>query len=434
MRYSTPEKILMLLENNPYPHDMRVRAEAETLTEAGYQVSVIAPCGLKQPWHETIDDVHVYRYPIIFSFNNFWGYLWEYSYALIATFFISILVFLRDGFDILHAHNPPDIFVFLALLYRPFGVRFIFDHHDLSPELFRLRFGKKGKQFIQQIIIWLENLSCKVADHVITTNQSYMEVEITRAGIPAEKITIVRNGPDLRRVRSLEPDPGLRKKAEIIIVYLGTIGIQDGLDYLLRAIKHLYDDLGRKNFFLVVIGDGDAAEDLKLLSIELGISDYVTFEGRKSGDDLFHYVSTADICVEPAPSNPLNDRSTMIKLMEYMALAKPIVAFDLPEHHVTAQDSALYAIPNDEMAFARALLKLMDNPKLRTEMGCFGEQRIKTTLSWQFSAPHLLEAYRILQGKTVKPSLSPISDIRDSNNTANFKTKNGQIHKVIENK
>jgi len=393
MKSSTKNRILMLLENNSYPGDIRVRVEAETLQNAGYQVSVISPANGGQSLHETVNGVNIYRYPVIPQFEKALGYLWEYSYAFLATFFLSILVFFRDGFDLLHAHNPPDIFVFIALPYKLFGVRFVFDHHDLSPELFDLRFGKNGQGIIYKILTWFEILSCKAADHIIATNESHKQIEQTRAGIPEERITIVRNGPDLERVRRLAPDPELKKKGKFIIAYVGSIGFQDGVDHFLRTLKHLVFDLHRDDFFSVIIGPGDALESLKQLAKKLEVDPYLSFVGRKSGKQLFHYLSTAHIGVEPAPSNPLNDRSTMIKVMEYMALEIPIVAFDLPENRHTAQSAALFVSPNDEMEFARALVKLMDDENLRNEMGSFGRKRIETQLAWPYSASNLLEVY-----------------------------------------
>ena len=242
----------------------------------------------------------------------------------------------------------------------------------------------------------LEKLSCKVADHVIATNQSYKTMAMERSGVPAEQITIVRNGPDLTRVRLVDPDPALQERANTIIGYVGDMGTHDGVDYLLRAIQHLVIDLGRTDFYCVLIGTGDAWPSLKKISTQLEIEEYVWWTGRVSDNDLVRFLSTADICVDPDPSNPFNDRCTMIKMTEYLALGKPIVAFDLPEHRVTAQEAAVYAEPNDELDFARKLALLMDDPVQRQRLGQVGRERVETTLAWSHQIPHLLAVYEKL--------------------------------------
>jgi glycosyltransferase involved in cell wall biosynthesis len=396
MKASAGSRVLMLLENNPYPQDGRVRREAATLASAGYQVSIISPKRTGQPWRETVNDVSTYRFPAPPEANGFLGYLREYGYAMAATFILSWLVFFREGFDIIHAHNPPDTFVFIAAFYKLLGKRFVFDHHDLSPEMYYARFGGGGNRLVHQVLVWLEKLSCKLADHVIATNQSYRMIEMKRGGVPEERITIVRNGPDLKRVRPVEPDPALRKKGKTIIGYVGVMGFQDGIDYFLRALHHLANDLERTDFFCILIGRGDAWASMRILATQLNLDGYVWFTGRVSDADLIRYLSTADICVDPDPSNDFNDRCTMIKMTEYMALGKPIVAFDLPEHRFTAQDAAVYARPNNELDFARQIARLMDNPEQRQKMGQIGRGRIETELAWIHQEQYLLKAYEAL--------------------------------------
>ena len=331
MNRSAGKRVLMLLENSIFPHDPRVFAEAAALTGAGYQVTVICPAIPGQPLHEVLNAVRVYRFPFRTSGNGFLGYLWEYGYSMAATFILSFIVFARHGFDVVHANNPPDTFVFIAALYKLFGVRFVFDHHDLAPEMYNARFVSRSRRLIYRALVSLEKLSCRLADHVIATNESYKAMEMQRGRVPAERITIVRNGPDLDRVRIVEPDPGLRRRAQTIIGYMGAMGVQDGVDYLLRALRHLIHDLRRKDFFCVLIGPEDPAVGLPALITELGLEEYVWRTGYIPHADLLRYLSTADICVDPDPSNPFNDRCTMTKMMVYMALAKPIVAFDLPD-------------------------------------------------------------------------------------------------------
>ncbi len=387
-------RVLMLLENNPYPKDGRVRREAAALANAGHQVAVICPREDGQPWQEVINSVAVYRFPAPPEASGFLGYLLEYGYATAAIFLLSLYAFLRRGFDVVHTHNPPDTLVFIAGFYKLFGKKFVYDHHDLSPEMYWALFGNKGSPLIHKILLWLEKISCRLADHVIATNGSYKTVEMERDGAPEERITIVRNGPDLNRLREVAIDPTLKQPGKTTICYVGEMGHHDGVDYLLRALKHLVNDLNRPDFFCVLVGDGDAWSGLKSLTETLQLTDYTLFTGRVPHIKVTHYLSAADICVAPEPSNDYNDRSTMIKITEYMALGKPIVAFELPEHRVTAQDAAIYARPNDELDFAQKIALLMDDPECRGRMGKLGKQRIETKLAWPYQAKHLLKVYK----------------------------------------
>lgn len=386
--------VLMLLENNPYPNDRRVLMEAKALVTAGYQVSVICPMGPGQPWREMVEGVKVYRYPAPSYGNSFLAYLWEYSYSMVATFVISLFVFLHDNFHVVHAHNPPDTFFFIAAFYKLLGKRFVFDHHDLAPEMYRARLGGGGHQLVYRALVLLEKLSCRLADHVIATNQSYKTVEMQRGNVPEDRITVVRNGPDLNAVKSTVPDPLLRQKKKTIIVYVGVMGFQDGVDYLLRALHHLVEDVGRTDFFCVLVGTGAAIPHLKMLAERLGLAEYVGFAGWVPHGDVARYICAADICVAPEPSNSYNDRSTTIKMMEYMAFSKPIVAFDLPEHRVTAKNAALYARPNEELHLAQRITLLMDDPKRREKLGRIGKARVEKELAWQYQIRNLLEAYQ----------------------------------------
>jgi glycosyltransferase involved in cell wall biosynthesis len=393
---SSNNRILMLLENLPYPQDVRVRREAMALATAGYRVSVICPRGLGQSKRETIHGVKVYRYSAPASANGLVGYVWEYAYSMVASFALSLLLFFREGFDVIHAHNPPDTFVFIAAFYKVFGKRFIFDHHDLSPEMYRARFAGGGNQFVYRALVLLEKITCRFADHIIATNESYKRVEMERGRVSESRITIVRNGIERDRLRGFEPDAALRRKAKTIIGFVGVMGFQDGVDYLLRALHHLIRDFGRTDFYCVIIGTGDAWPGLQVLARKLGLGEYVWFTGFVPQQDMLRYLCTADICVDPDPSNQFNDRSTMVKMMQYMSLGKPIVAFDLPEHRFTAQDAAIYVKPNDERAFARALIQLMDDSHRREALGARGFRRFQTELAWEYSVPKLLEVYTVV--------------------------------------
>ena len=396
----------MLVENNPYPQDTRVRAEAEALRDAGYAVAVIGPAAKGQSWREVVNGVSVYRFPPSFEARGFWGYAWEFFYSTMAMFLLSLVVWHREGFDVVHVGNPPETLVMIAAFYKLFGKRFIFDHHDLSPELYDANSAGKGNRGVYRVLIWLEKLSCRLADHVIATNESYKEMEMARGGVPQHRITIVRNGPDLERFRSVDSIPCLRSPGKTVIAYLGLIGPHDGVDHLLRALKHLADDLHRKDFLCIVMGRGEALDPMKALCAHLGLEDHVLFTGWMGDPGKLRYLCTADICVDPDPSNPYNDRSTMIKIAEYMAAGKPIVSFALPENRFTAGDAAIFVRANDEMEFARALAHLMDDPARRQIMGVLGRHRVEAELSWRHSVTHLLSAYR-----TVLPEIASSPEV-----------------------
>lgn len=399
MKESAGKRVLMLLENNSYPADPRVRQEALALTQAGYPVSVICPSDAGLPWREVLDGVHIFRYPAPPYGKNFLGYVWEYSFSLLAMFFLSLLVWRRPGFDIIHAANPPDTSVLIAGFYKLFGKKFVFDHHDLSPEMYEERFEGRANPFVQSLLLGLEKLSCKLADWVIATNQSYKLLEVSRGGVPEERITIVRNGPDLERLQVVAPDLALRQRARTIIAFAGSISRQDGVDYLIRALHCLRKDLRRQDFYCVIVGKGAALPGLKTLVRDLNLEEYICLTGFIPDHEMIRYLSTADICVDPDPANPFNDRCTMIKMMEYMALGKAIVAFDLTEHKVTAGDAALYAKPNEELDLARKIETLMDAPDLRARMGKIGRERVEQQLDWALQTPHLIEAYQHLTAK-----------------------------------
>ena len=385
-------RVLMLLENNPYPQDARVRREATSLVRAGYEVSVCAPCKVGQPRFEIVDDVRVYRHPAPPEASGALGYVLEYALAMLYALIVTCYVFFRRGFDVIHAHNPPDTFVFIGLLFKLVGKKFVFDHHDLSPEMFDARFGAGGKPALRRVLLFLEALSVRSADAVIVTNESYKRLALERSSVPEERVTVVRNGPELAKFDGVLPDAELVKRTQVL-AYIGTMGPQDGLDYLLRALRVLVYELGHADVYCVLIGDGDALPGLKKLSAELGLQQHVRFTGRLELSNLLPLAAAADICVDPDPSNPYNDRSTMIKLTEYMALAKPIVAFDLPEHRVSAGAAALYAADNDVNAFAQNIAALLSDPQKREQMGQLGRKRVETQLAWHYSERQLLSVY-----------------------------------------
>jgi len=404
-------KVLMLVENN-YPQDPRVRREAVTLTQAGYKVTVLALLYPGQTRKECIDGVDVYRIPPITVFRKgygqprqskfqitfhrikaIFGYMNEYLYFTFACLLICTRLFFKTGINIVHLNNPPDTLFLVGIWAKLLNKKVVFDHHDVSPELYLSRYNA-DKDIVYQMLCLIERICLKISDIVIATNASYKAIEIKRGKIKPETVYIVRNGPDLDRVKRVPPDTKLKNMNKTILCYLGAMNPQDGLDYLLRSLHKLVYELGRTDFYCVLIGSGDVLEELKELAVRLKIEDYVWFTGYVSDEDMLRYLSTADICVDPDPSSPLNDVSTWIKIMEYMALEKPIVTFDLKETHYSAQAAAKYVKPNDELEFAQAVSELMDNPKERKKMGEFGKKRVRNELAWEHVSRNLIEAYR----------------------------------------
>lgn len=384
-------RILMLLENNPYPNDPRVRNEASTLADAGYEVSVICPKADNQPAYEYLNGVHVHRFPAPPEGTGVIGYLSEFGYATVAIFITSLSVLYQRSFDAVHLHNPPDVLVLIALFYKLLGKRIIFDHHDLAAEMYAALFDRPSR-LIQRVLLAFEKLSCRVADHVIVTNHSYRTIDIERNGVQPEEITVVRNGPDAR-FRPVVPDPLLAAGEKIVICYTGEMGRQDGVDYLVRALARLKHDLNRVDFICRVVGRGVAVEDARTLAAQLEVADQIEFTGYVDFREVPRYLSSCDICVAPEPSNAYNNCSTVIKMMEYMAIGKPIVSFDLPEHRFSAGQAAIYAKPNDELDYACQIEYLMDHPEVRSKMSQAGRMRIDAGLGWPHQAKILLSAY-----------------------------------------
>lgn len=390
--------IVMLLANFTYPEDGRVRREATTLTASGHRVSVVCPRGTGQRWREKIDGVDVLRYPLLIEGRNATSYILEFGYVTLASFLLSLWIAMRKGIDVVHLHNPPDVLIAVGAFHKLFGARVVYDHHDLAPEMYTARFGARASATIFRALVMLERLSCRIADHVVTANDSYREVELARHRLSPDRSTVVRNGPELTRLQPVPADPVLRAGAATVICYAGVIGPQDGVDHLLRAVRHLVADLGHTDIRCIIVGDGDALADLRVMVEQLGLEREVCFTGRVEVRELVRHVCSADVCVEPAPSNPYNDRSTMIKVMEYMALCRPVVAFDLPEHRVSAGSSAVYVTPNDDKALACAIAALAADPVQRAHLGACGRRRVEQELAWDLMAPRLLEAYGSVLG------------------------------------
>jgi len=385
------KRVLILVENLPSPFDRRVWQEATTLRDAGWTVSIICPTGKGYDKHfEAIEGIHIWRYDLPEA-SGAWGYLKEYSIALGWTLFLSLKIFFGRGFDVVHACNPPDLFYLIGSLYKLFGKKFIFDHHDLCPELYEAKFGRRD--LLYRLMLFFERWTFRIADVSIATNESYRRIAIERGGMPAERVFVVRSGPSLERMKIVPPDERLKKGRRYLVGYVGVMGKQEGIDYLLRAAAHLVHEHGRTDIHYGLVGGGTSLEEMKELARALGIAEYVTFTGRVPDDEMLAMLNTADVCVNPDEANAMNDLSTMNKVMEYMALGKPMVQFDLVEGRVSAQEASLYARRNDPADLAVKLAALLDDPELREQMGAFGQRRVREQLEWRHEAPKLLAAY-----------------------------------------
>lgn len=401
------QHILILVENLSVPFDRRVWQESCALRDAGFQVTVICPVGATQDREKeiVIDGVRILRYPLRPAAGGPFGYLREYSLALWHILRLAIKVRRGGPVGAVHACNPPDLLFLIALALRPSGARFVFDHHDLVPELFVSRFtGRKG--FLHTVTRFLERLTFACADGVISTNESYRQVAIERGKVARDRVVVVRSAPDLTQFVHRDCDLGLRRGKPYLLAYLGVMGPQDGVDYALRALHLLRDKLGRDDFHCVFMGAGDAYDEMVSLSAELGLEDIVEFPGRVPDEFVQRCLSTADVCLSPDPFNPLNNVSTMNKVVEYMAMSRPIVSFDLVETRVSAQDAAAYAAPNDEMCFAKEIDALLEDSERRHRMGEAGRRRVEDELSWEASRRVLVHFYTDLLHCDEEKSLS----------------------------
>ena len=390
-------RVLIIVENLPCPFDRRVWQEARTLAAAGYQVSIICP---KAPGYEEgfvqIDGIDIHRHRLPTEADGVLGYALEYSVALAMEFWLSLKVLFGRGFDIIHACNPPDTIFLLGGFYKLFGKKFLFDHHDINPELYEAKFGKRGLG--RRLLIALERMSFSTADMVISTNESYRQIAIDRGGKNPEDVFVVRSGPDLSRIRQVPANPALRKGRKYLVGYVGVMGKQEGIDLLLQAVQLIVHHLKRTDIQFGLVGGGTELTAMRELAKQLGVAEYVTFTGRAPDAELLEMLNTADICVNPDRANEMNDRSTMNKVMEYMALAKPIVQFDLTEGRVSAGEASWYARPNDVADLAQKIVALLGDENQRIHMGAIGRQRVEQVLAWQHEAPRLLAAYEHMTG------------------------------------
>jgi len=385
--------ILIIVENLPVPFDRRVWQEANTLKEAGATVSIICPImkGYDKKY-EVINDIHIYRHWLPAEASGAKGYLLEYSVALFNEFFLSCKIFLKKRFHVIHGCNPPDLIFLVALFFKLFGVTYLFDHHDINPELYIAKYNKKG--FFYKFLLLVEKWTFKTANFSIATNESYKKIGITRGNMPENKIQIIRSGPKLDRLKLTSGNLKYKKGREYLVGYVGVVGEQEGLDLLLASIKYIVSE--RQDIQFGIVGGGTEINKLKMLTQEMELTDYVDYYGRVDDNTMVDVLNTADVCVNPDRPTEMNALSTMNKIMEYMALKKPIVQYDLKEGRFSAQNASLYADNTDTDDFARKIIWLIDNPDKRKEMGEYGYSRVINELSWDHESKKLIDFYNII--------------------------------------
>jgi glycosyltransferase involved in cell wall biosynthesis len=398
-------RVLIIVENLPLPFDRRVWLEARTLKAAGAKVSIICPTGKGyEKRHEVLEGIDIYRHPLPIEADGALGYLLEYGAALFWETVLAWRVFLKGGLDVIHGCNPPDLIFLVALPFRLFGVRYLFDHHDINPELYEAKYDRRG--FFWKLMVLFERLTFKTSKVSIATNESYRRIAIERGGKDPADVFVVRSGPDLSKVKPVAPVDQWRNGRRYLVGYVGVMGAQEGIDLLLEAVREIVHVRGRTDVQFGLVGGGSSLAEMQALAGKLGVADYVTFTGRAPDQTLFEVLSTADVCVNPDRVNPMNDKSTMNKIMEYMAVGKPIVQFEVTEGRVSAGEASLYAAPNDPVDLADKILGLLDDPERRTRMGDFGRDRVERELSWATQIEPLLSAYERVLGKRLKRARS----------------------------
>ncbi|HEX4425958.1 MAG TPA: glycosyltransferase family 4 protein [Terriglobales bacterium] len=387
------KKVLIIVENLPVPFDSRVWKESCSLHKAGYEVTVLCPRGKGyEKSHEVLEGVHIYRHPMPKEGNSAFGYVWEYGCALLWEFFYSWLIFLTRGFHIIQGCNPPDTIFLVAIPFKLFGVKYIFDHHDANPELYLSKYEKEG--FLYKAQVWLEKRTYRSSTVVMATNNSYKDLAVSRGGLAPEDVFVVRNGPDLETFKPVAPVPALKYGKPYLVGYVGTMSIQEGLDILLDVALHIKNS-GRRDVHFTCVGGGPGLASLRQMTKDKDLEDIVNFTGRVPDQQLLDILSTADVCVNPDKPCEMNDISTMIKIMEYMALGKPIVQFDLKEGRFSAMGAALYADNQNQVPdFAAKILWLLEHPEERKKMGEIGRARVAQQLAWEYSVENLLAAYQ----------------------------------------
>jgi glycosyltransferase involved in cell wall biosynthesis len=387
--------LLFIVENNSVPFDLRVWNEARAAKEFGYDVTVICPADArKRDRRPVIDGIRICRHPQMTEGPGRLRLILEYLNATVWEMGLSLRVYLSHPFDVIHGANPPDHLFFIALPFKALGVRYLFDHHDIAPENYRAKFGKKG--LFYWLLLGMERMTFLIADLVISTNDSYRTIAIERGGKSPDDVIVVRNGPDLARISGIVPDPGLRAGFRYLVGYVGVIGQQEGLENLLRAVEIIVREKERTDIKFMVVGSGPFLGTLIERSRRMGLERYVHFTGFVPDKVLQTVLASSDVCVNPETGNEFTDKSTMIKIMEYMTFAKPIVQFYTREGEVSAGEAALYVRDNSPASFAEALLGLLGDPERRDRMGALGRRRIEERLEWGKQKAFLAQAYRRL--------------------------------------
>lgn len=392
-------KVLIVVENLPVPFDTRVWQEATTLVQNGYEVSVICPKGKGYTAErEELQGVHIYRHDLPEEGNGAVGYAREYSTALREERRLAEVAYKEHCFDVIHGCNPPDNIYMVAKKFASRGVDYVFDHHDICPELFDAKFGNHEdlgffKKLLYRSQTWLERKTYQNATFAFVTNESYKKIAIERGGMDPDKVIILRSGPKLERLRIQDPKPEIKRGRKYMVGYLGVIGQQEGVEYLLEAARIVKEDMGRDDVFWGIVGGGPHLDALRKQAHAMGLDDCLEFTGRVSDEVLLDYLNTADVCVNSDEYNPMNDKSTMNKILEYMALAKPIVQFDLTEGRYSAREASLYAEPNNARDMADKICELLADPERRRTMGEYGRNRVVNELSWEHTSKALLEGY-----------------------------------------
>ncbi|MPY95919.1 MAG: glycosyltransferase [Acidimicrobiia bacterium] len=402
------QHVLIIVQNLPVPLDRRVWLECRALIDAGYRVSVICPKGDGDPDFEVIDGVRVHKYDPPPPASGIATFGYEFAYCLEQTRRRLQAVHRVEPIDAVQACNPPDTFFLLMRGLRRRGVRYVFDQHDLCPEVYAARFADP-KEPVLRTLLWLERGTYRAADHVIATNESFKAVAMERGSLTSEDVTVVRSGPKAATMRRGAPDPTAKAGRRYLCAYLGIMGPQDGVDLALRSADILVNQRGRDDVQFAFMGFGDCYDDLRATATELGLDDYVTFTGRADDKVISRYLSTADLGISPDPKNAMNDRSTMNKTLEYMAFELPVVSFDLHETKVSAGPAALYVGDNDVAAYADAIEELLADPRRRATMGAAGRQRIEDSLSWETSARAYVGVYDRLFGESRSASSAAVA-------------------------
>lgn len=377
-------RVLIVVQNLPVPLDRRVWLEAQALTAAGYRVSVICPKGPSDAARELLDGVAIYRYRPAPQASGLLGFAVEFAYSWLRTAALSLVVRRERGFDVIQACNPPDTYWLLALLWRVAGVRFVFDHHDLNPELFRSRFGEPrsaGARLQYRGLLWLERRTFAAADRVISTNESYRRIAVERGGVPRERTEVVRSGPDTARMRPVVVDGPPPDRH--VLAYLGIMGPQDDVHVVLELMDELVHRRGRADVRAVLMGFGDCLDDLRARSTRAGLDGVVEFTGRVGPREIGEHLSAASLGVGPDRKTPLNDLSTMNKTMEYMAYAVPPVSFDLVESRYSAGGAGVFVPSGDVAALADAVEALLDDEDRRVALSVAARRRAEDELDWR---------------------------------------------------